>query len=268
MTTKNLGQEGLIWFIGKVEDREDPLMLGRVKVRAYHYHTENKALMPTAELPWALIMMPPTNPSHNKVGLSPNGLTVGSTVLGFFMDGQDANQPVVMGTVHGIPENNTSKHDVAEPAREINNISKEYDSKEPKSAYDATYPYNKVFRTEGGHVVEFDDTPGKERINIFHKSGTYTEVDKDGRKVDKVVDNYFEIILKNQTVHIKGNYDVFVDGVTTFTCEQVNMTGNLRVNKDVSVGGDVFTDAGVSLNKHTHTDTPGLSAGVTTPPNR
>ncbi len=212
MTTKNLGQEGLIWFVGKVENREDPLMLGRVKVRAYHFHTDNKSLMPTDELPWALIMVPPTNPSHDKVGLSPNGLTVGSTVIGFFMDGLDANQPVVMGTIHGIPENNNAKHDVAEPAREINNISKEYDSREPESAYAAKYPYNKVLRTEGGHVVEIDDTPGNERIHVFHKSGTYTEINKDGRKVEKVVDDMFEIVFKNQTVHIKGNVDVLVDG--------------------------------------------------------
>jgi hypothetical protein len=223
MTTKNLGQEGLIWFIGKVEDREDPLKLGRVKVRAYNYHTDNKALMPTAELPWAIIMVPPTNPSHDKVGISPNGLTVGSTVIGFFMDGQDANQPVVMGTIHGIPENNETKHDVAEPAREINSISKEYDSREPQSAYEARYPFNKVLRTESGHVVEIDDTPGKERIHVFHKSGTYTEINKDGRKVEKVVDDMFEIVFKNQTVHIRGNVDVLVDG--TYTVESKgNMT--------------------------------------------
>lgn len=267
MTTKRLGQEGFVWFFGVVEDREDPLKLGRVKVRIYDFHSTNKALMPTDQLPWAIIMVPPTNPSFNKVGLSPNGLTVGSTVVGFFMDGYDANQPVIMGTIHGIPGNDNNKHDVAELAREVNNLNKQYDSKEPESAYEAKYPYNKVLRTESGHVIELDDTPGKERIHIFHKTGSYTEIDKDGRKVEKVTGNNFEIVLGNSTVHINGNYDLFIDGVTTFTCNQINMTGNLRVDKDVSVGGDVVTDAGISHNNHTHTDTPGLGAGTTTPPN-
>jgi len=189
MTTKKLGQEGFVWFVGVVEDRNDPLKLGRVKVRIYDFHTLNKALMPTDELPWAIIMMPSYLPSHNKVGLSPTGLTLGSTVIGFFMDGHDSNQPVIMGTIHGIPGNNNNKHDVTDLARDTNSISKSYDIMEPESAYASKYPFNKVFRTENGHVVEFDDTPGKERIHVYHKSGTYTEIDKDGRKVDKVVDD-------------------------------------------------------------------------------
>lgn len=224
MTTKKLGQEGFVWFVGVVEDRNDPLKLGRVKVRIYDFHTLNKALMPTDELPWAIIMMPSYLPSHNKVGLSPTGLTLGSTVIGFFMDGHDSNQPVIMGTIHGIPGNNNNKHDVTDLARDTNSISKSYDSMEPESAYDSKYPFNKVFRTENGHVVEFDDTPGKERIHVYHKSGTYTEIDKDGRKVDKVVDDYFEIVLGNKTVHIKGNVNILVDG--TYTLES---KGNMLI---------------------------------------
>lgn len=212
MTTYNIGQEGLVWFFGVVESRNDPLKLGRVQVRVHSFYSPNKSLAPTEQLPWAIIMMPPTNPSHDKVGLSPNGLTVGSTVVGFFVDGTDANHPIIIGTVHGIPDNNLSKHDVPSPAREINDIKKQVDSMEPESAYQAKYPFNKVFRTEGGHVIEIDDTPGQERIHVFHKSGTYKEINKDGRQVDKIVDNHFEIIFKNQTVHIRGNQDVKIDG--------------------------------------------------------
>lgn len=212
MTTKSLGKEGFIWFIGVVEDRNDPLKLGRVKVRIYDFHTSNKALMPTEEIPWAIIMMPGYSPSSSKVGISPTGLTIGSTVIGFFMDGNDANQPVVIGTIHGIPGKVVANHDVSPVARETNNIVKQYDSLEPGSAYNAKYPYNKTFQTEGGHVVEFDDTPGNERIHVYHKSGTYTEIDKDGRQVDKVVGDHYEIVIKNQVIHIKGNQTIKIDG--------------------------------------------------------
>ena len=37
-----MGKEGFIWWQGVVEDREDPLMLGRVRVRVLGYHTDNK----------------------------------------------------------------------------------------------------------------------------------------------------------------------------------------------------------------------------------
>lgn len=225
MTTHQLGQEGLHWFVGVVEDREDPKKLGRVKVRVYNLHSENKALMPTDQLPWATIMMPAFFPSHEKVGLSPNGLTVGSTVIGFFMDGYDANQPVIMGTIHGIPNNDEQKHDVPEPAREINNISKTYDTMEPQTAYDARYPYNKVLRTERGHVVEIDDTPGKERIHLFHTSGTYFEINFEGRKVEKVVNDNYKIVLGNDTIHVIGNVNTQVDGSYT-----LNATGPVVIN--------------------------------------
>ena len=46
MTTKSIGQEGFVWFIGRVEDREDPLQLGRVKVRIMDFHPESKSLVP------------------------------------------------------------------------------------------------------------------------------------------------------------------------------------------------------------------------------
>lgn len=212
MSIKSLGQEGFVWFVGVVEARNDPKKLGRVKVRIYNFHSENKSLMPTDQLPWAVVMVSPTNPSYSQVGISPNGLTIGSTVVGFFLDGNDGNQPVIMGTIHGIPDNNEQKHDVSTLAREINDLKKDIDSYEPAPAYAATYPFNKVFRTEGGHIVEFDDTPGKERIHIFHKSGSYTEINKDGRRVDKTVDKHFEIIIDDQTVHIKGNQEVKIDG--------------------------------------------------------
>ena len=42
-----MGQEGFVWFVGVVEDRDDPERLGRVRVRCLGYHTENKTLIET-----------------------------------------------------------------------------------------------------------------------------------------------------------------------------------------------------------------------------
>ena len=41
-----------VWFIGEVEDRNDPLRLGRVKVRCFGWHTTDKAVLPSENLPW------------------------------------------------------------------------------------------------------------------------------------------------------------------------------------------------------------------------
>jgi hypothetical protein len=264
MTVKSLGREGFVWFLGTVENRDDPLQLGRVKVRALNFHVSNKSLMPTDELPWAIVQMPVTSTSLNKVGISPTGITVGATVVGFFLDGNDANYPVITGTIHGIPDNNAQLHDVSELARGINSLQKTYDSYEPKSAYASKYPYNKVLQTEGGHVVEFDDTPGQERIHIFHKSGTYSEIDKDGRQVDKVVGNKVEIVLKDNTVHIlgtvnikvDGDYNLNVDGDIIMNGKTINLNrgtkGAARID-DVSDTGDDGTGS------HFDTNSPGTN---------
>jgi hypothetical protein len=89
-------------FWGVVEDNVDPMNLGRVKVRCFHYHTEDTNEIPTDALPWALVLTPTTSASISGVGESPNGLERGSWVYGFFMDGRDAQYPVVTHSVPGI----------------------------------------------------------------------------------------------------------------------------------------------------------------------
>jgi hypothetical protein len=74
------------FYTGVVEDRHDPLYLGRVRVRVYGLHTDDKLLIPTPDLPWSDILMPTTSPSLSGLGLSPHGLVEGSTVMGFFRD--------------------------------------------------------------------------------------------------------------------------------------------------------------------------------------
>lgn len=92
-----------IWFFGVVEDRNDPAKLGRVRIRAFGWHSSELAKVPTESLPWAQVMMPPTSASISDIGQSPNGLVEGSWVIGFFMDGEKAQNPFVLGSVHGIP---------------------------------------------------------------------------------------------------------------------------------------------------------------------
>ena len=96
-----MGKDGFTWFVGCVEDRNDPERLGRVRVRCLGYHTEDKSKIPTEDLPWASVMMPVTTPSMNGLGETPSFLTPGSWVIGFFTDSQTMQEPVVMGTLPG-----------------------------------------------------------------------------------------------------------------------------------------------------------------------
>lgn len=83
---------------------------------------------------------------------------------------------------------------------------------EPNSPYNAQYPLNHVYQTESGHVQEFDDTPGAERIHVYHRSGSFTEYHPDGTIVFKSVKDSFDIIVKDKNVYVGGSCNITVKG--------------------------------------------------------
>lgn len=91
------------WWTGVVEDRSDPQELGRVRVRIFGLHTDDIDKIRLGDLPWAHVMMPTTSASISGLGWSPTGLVEGSWVVGFFADGENMQDPIVMGSIHGYP---------------------------------------------------------------------------------------------------------------------------------------------------------------------
>lgn len=91
------------WWFGAVEDRNDPLRLGRCRVRIIGYHTEDIEVLPTEDLPWAMPVMPANSAGTSGVGWSPTGAVEGSWVVGFFADGENGQHPMFFGTVGAIP---------------------------------------------------------------------------------------------------------------------------------------------------------------------
>ena len=76
----------------------------------------------------------------------------------------------------------------------------------------AKHPTNHVFETESGHYVEFDDTAGNERIHLFHKKGTYIEIDSSGNVIIKTVGNVTNIVAGNMDTYVAKNYNISVGG--------------------------------------------------------
>lgn len=242
--------EKFIWWYGVVEDRGDPLELGRVRVRCYGWHTENKQELPTEHLPWAQPIQPITSAAMGNIGHSPTGIVEGTWVVGFFADGEEAQRPVVMGTLAGIPTSvaNTKKGfndpngiyptrievpDVDERARGNNNITKTPDSTidEPTDPYAAQYPFNHTHRSESGHLIEIDDTTNAERIHVYHKSGTFIEIHPNGDVVTQHK-NGWRSVTGNDKVHVTGDMTLVVDGnmnVTVGGNQTTNVTGNVKI---------------------------------------
>jgi hypothetical protein len=97
MYNKNFaGRNGYIWWTGVVEDRKDPLKAGRVRVRIIGWHPESLTELPTAQLPWAIVLLP----TNGAKGFS--GPKEGDWVHGHFLDGESGQQPVVVGVYPGM----------------------------------------------------------------------------------------------------------------------------------------------------------------------
>ncbi len=281
-----MGFDGFIWFMGVVEDRRDPMRLGRCKVRIAGLHTEKMELgidegIPTVDLPWAHPMQPITSAAMNGIGTTPLGPVEGTWVVGFFRDGQNCQEPIMMGTLGGYPMKAPAKTGFNDPngiypkATHLGEpdthrrARKDYegppaagggDSKEeaglPMDNYKALYPFNHVRASESGHVEEWDDTPGAERLMRFHKSGTYEEIDSEGNRTVNVMMDNFTIVAGNEEITITGDVNIKADGDITFEAG-----GDLNF---VS-GGDVNIEAGGACNIDSLDDTTVTSAkGVTT----
>ena len=104
-----MGLDGFVWFTGVVENRNDPAKLGRVQVRCLGYHTQDLNDIPSEDLPWAHVMMPVTDPSMQGLGNTPSFLTEGTWVIGFFRDAMEKQQPVIMGSLPGVPASAADK---------------------------------------------------------------------------------------------------------------------------------------------------------------
>lgn len=260
-----LGRNDFTWFMGVVEDRNDPVRLGRVRVRCYGWHTDDKDQIPTKHLPWAQVVQNVTSAAVSGKGTSPTGLVEGSWVIGFFLDGDRAQEPIVMGSLAGIPEflADTTKgfndpngvyplyvdeSDVNKLARGTNSITKSPDSVtgEPASPYAAQYPKNHVYESESGHVVEIDDTANAERIHIYHKSGTFIEMHPNGDVVTHHK-NGFRTVTGNDKLHVTGDLNIVADGNITMDGKTINLNsgtkGAARLDDTVDTGDD---PAGIS----------------------
>lgn len=286
------GKDGFIWFQGVVEDRQDPLMLGRVRVRCLGFHTDNKQDLPTEDLPWAYPIQPITSAAMSGIGSSPVGPVEGTWVFGFFRDGQSAQEPMILGTLAGIPSEKanprggfndpTGKYPLEEFLNEpdtnrlsrgeedgtyvqfkkenydkmqiAGSIGEDSEINEPECPYNAMYPYNHVKLTESGHLEEQDDTPGAERLHKYHRSGTFEEIHPDGKKVIKVVGDQYEVIIKDNNLHVGGTCNVTIEGNASLFVKGdcvSHVVGNMNqiVGKDlkINVGGNVQITSGEDI---------------------
>ena len=125
---------------------------------------------------------------------------------------------------------------------------------EMPTAYNTEYPYNLTYTTKSGHAIELDDTPGHERMHMWHRSGTYEEIsnapsnpgidadrgkvenvypetgpsgwnyttaggvaepDWKGRRARKTMDSFFETVVKDKNELLQRDHNVSIANTQT-----------------------------------------------------
>lgn len=279
------------WFMGVIEEVVDPKKRNRVKVRCFGYHTDDKGILTTEDLPFATVMMPNTSPSVDGIGMN-HQLLKGSWVIGFFRDGPSAQDPIVMGSLASFTE------EAPNPEKGFTgDYGKTAETEDNPAEVDANNK-NQVLKTVGGHLIELDNTVGLERINIKHGTNTSTlNIDKDGITILKSTGIVAEDAEEDEepkthtltldpstntinllhhsgtTINISTEGTVSIDAVNDIVNIDGNttITGTLHVTEEQTndktiTATDSITGKGVVLDTHTHTISSGSSAGNTQKP--
>ncbi len=87
---------------------------------------------------------------------------------------------------------------------------------------------------------EYDDTPGSERIHERHKSGSSYEIEPNGSKIERVVNNNYKVVFGHDTLEVTGNVRIIVSGnanITVLQDSKIDVKGDV----DLDVGGNMDT---------------------------
>jgi len=244
------------FYRGVVEDNNDPLRVGRVRVRIWGLHTERKSRIategiPTEHLPWAEPCM-----SIIEGSISGNGFfgvpLQGSQVMLFFENG-DYERPMYFASLPGIPSEKSQREGFNDP----DGI---YPTNTGVSDFHARavsrYPNNTILSVHGGHYIELDSTNGDTKVRIHHRSGTSIEMKHNGDVDINTEGNHDENISGNKTVNITGNCTINVTGNCTITSPNTTITGGtVNLASQDTIRRLVHESFILLYNGHKHTET-------------
>jgi len=257
-----LGFKNLTAFIAIVEDVD--AQSGRVQIRAFGFHP-SYAEDPQFEGPWSTMV----NGSYGHMSLMPQP---SEWVFGFFLDGDDAQQPILLGSISGANSTmpagsgDEAENEYVKPSKEAlarfgqgpmhPSISGEdteitptfaasVDAKENISTADGTTfsepspvqggdpsKVSVIGSTQTGSFVEVSGTEDNEHITLNHVSGSSIQVDPDGNVKIKSSGDQYLISSGHSREYTSGRKDLVVEGSYS-----INVKGgdcNIKVSGDMN----------------------------------
>ncbi|SVD86183.1 uncharacterized protein METZ01_LOCUS439037, partial [marine metagenome] len=105
--------------------------------------------------------------------------------------------------------------------------------------------------SESGHIMEYDDTPGAERIHQRHRSGTYYEINDSGNKTTRVVGDQHNLTIGDDYIYVKGKTLWTGDNEMLIKCNDQMTIGskwNIRLVSDHNL--DIYAKGDLNLRGH------------------
>ena len=189
-----LGRDGFKWWVGQVapEEAQGDQINGdgwgnRVKVRIMGYHPDNDVELKNEDLPWAHILKSPEGGSGRAGRGKPTQILPGDNVLGFFLDGDTAQQPVIIGVFSSStaaaeiskdkqysqpfvpytgytskikPNDNIAQSEAGDQNKEASPSNRQVDTETAEQITAATGKVTKVASSVLGTTITFGDTSG------------------------------------------------------------------------------------------------------------
>lgn len=226
------------WFTGVVEDVLDPMEMGRVRVRCFGYHTEDKTQIQTQDLPWAVVVQPITSAAMGGIGRSATGVLPGSWVVGFFRDGISAQDPIVMGTIGSLATKGDPSVGFSDPAGTYPRVDSLGYADTPKQATGAyqsarSYPIRKDLRQEN---IETAVPPKVSSVAVDESDSYYTRPTWSNLDVDKVIAPSYP---SNHATETEAGHVFEVDDTPGY--ERIAEMHSSGTYREISAKGDVTT---------------------------
>ena len=215
-------------YRGIVEDNNSPSKDGRLKVRIFGIHSEDKNLVPTETLPWAEVMQSLFFGYGSGIGITSIPKT--GTWVFVVLENDNPNNPIVIGAVAGKAK---SSSDYSLP---ISGRLGYYDVNELANN---GYPNNHVIETLNGHIIEIDESSGSEKIRFFHTNGNEILMNNNGITVTSIA-NRNEITTGKFTQTVLNTMEINANGAISInTSGSVNISSNgvtnILANNDVNL---------------------------------
>ena len=260
LKTNFVGRDGFIWWIGRVAEPSvwrnqatdtDAGWAFRCKVRIIGYHPFDDTTLPDEDLPWAHVLVDATSGSGQANMGDSSRMVGGETVFGFFLDGEEGQQPVIFGAlarnVNSLGPKNTGQYNDDVERENVFNVISGRDAGvegptslplEEDKAGAATPSENADIR-----VGEFKEkeTPSGKKVNALATEGVSKAQKSEGafsnRGATEVVTmtNGCDNDALSDVTHTVGSFLKTVNSLTEYAGQYVDTSRNVLFDIDKEI---------------------------------